>query len=132
MSPSRWSRPGAGALPARKAFLELGKLLLEVAVALPALRREPTVAERLLDGAARLRLVTAVAEPAACLELGDVRERVVETLVREPEMDLPHPRVVHEQAAVFEQDEQQVTVCKAAQTPTPAPAEPGTGRFGFP
>ena len=106
LQPSRYAlRPRARALASLEALGELVQLALERPVALPAVARERAVGEGGPHGAARLGLVPAVGEPAVRGELGDVVERVVETVVADPEMHLAHAGVVDEEPAAGEEDE---------------------------
>ena len=85
--------------------VEFREFALELAIALPALRGEPSVGECCLHGAARLALVATVREPALGLERGYVLERLFEPVGSDPEVQLSHARVVYDQPATREDDE---------------------------
>src|SRR5207247_3375832 len=91
--------PLLGLRPGVELELERCKLSLQLAVARPALGIEASVDERLLDGAAGLRLVGAVGETAAGGQLGHVVEGLLHSYRRLRELQLPHAGRVEEEAA---------------------------------
>ncbi len=90
---------------AREGLVELRKFALELAIASPALGRKSSVVESGPHGAVRFALVPAVRESALSRERGDVLERLLEAVVRDPEVKLPHARVVHDETSARKDDE---------------------------
>ena len=88
------------------ARLEALQLVLQLQIALEAVRRERALFDRLLHRAARLVAMAAIGEVAACGELYDVVEGLARAFGLRPQLQLAHARRVDQQAAAVRQQDQ--------------------------
>ena len=79
--------------------LQVGQLLLELAVGGEALFGERPAGQRGPDPTPRFGFVAAVAEAAPLAQLDDIGEGAVQVLLFRPELDLANPRRVHHEGA---------------------------------